>query len=120
MARIKSLVCITLFSILALGWSLSASATPHIASVLDRPDALVNLDLEQTLFTDPVDSASSFIREFVATQLSGYTPSVETFAGPYRLFSTDASTKLADTGSTGMMLACLGLMVLMARKRLTL
>ena len=120
MARIKHTVSILVVSALALGFSLSASATPHIASVLDKPDTFLNLDVNEALFTDPVATASNFIQEFAATQLSGYTPSVETFAGPYRLFSTDASTKLAETGSSGMMLACLGLMLLMARKRMSL
>ena len=114
MARIK-----TMAIILAMGWSLQASANTHIESVLSQPGAAKEIRVSEALFTDPIANASSFIQDFAKDKLSGYTPSVETFAGPYRLFSTDSSTKLAETGSSGMMLACLGLMVLMARKRMT-
>jgi hypothetical protein len=105
---------------LVFGWSISASATPHVESVLNKPDLSTEIKVNEMLFTDQIATASSLIQEFATEKLSGYSPSVETFAGPYRLFSTDSSTKLAQTGSSGMMLACLGLMVLMARKRMTL
>ena len=119
MARIKTLAFVLALGLNTLGWSVTASATPHVESVLSKTDA-TEVRLNELLFTDQIATASSFIQEFAKEKLSGYTPSVETFAGPYRLFSTDSSTKLANTGSSGMMLACLGLMVLMARKRMTL
>ena len=115
MARIKLMTVI-----LAMGWSLQASANTHIESVLSQPNVATEIKVSEALFTDHIVNASSFIQDFALDKLSGYSPSVETFAGPYRLFSTDSSTKLAETGSSGMRLACLGLMLLMARKRITL
>ena len=115
MAHIKLLVVT-----LALGWSVQASAEPHMQSVLSKASNATEITVDNILFTDHIATASSFIQEFAKEKLSGYSPSVETFAGPYRLFSTDSSYKLADTGSSGMMLACLALMVIMARRRMTL
>lgn len=66
----------------------------------------------------------SYIEEIAAESLHPRSMQVNaeavTFAGPYDMFVTEPSTPLSDYSSSGMMLASLGLMALIVRRRINM
>jgi hypothetical protein len=111
-------------SVLAVALSIAALTSMHAGAATVQSTAS-NLAEVNVPFNNPVNHIFSFIEELAIEHLSGTAMKagavdVEMFAGPHSMFVTEPNKSLTDASAGSMMLASLGLMALIARRRMTL
>ncbi len=111
-------------SVLAIALSMAALTSMHVGAATVQ-STVSNLTEVNVPLNNPVNHAFAFIEEFAIKHLSGTamkvgTVDVEMFAGPHSMFVNEPNKSLADASAGSMMLASLGLMALIARRRMTL
>lgn len=111
-------------SVLAIALSLSALTSLHAGAAV-VPSTASNVSEVNVAFNNPAEYAFSFVEalaveNFSSAKFEVQSVDVDLFAGPYSMFVSEPNNSLSDAGVGSMMLASLGLMALIARRRMTL
>lgn len=111
-------------SALAIALSLSVLTSMHAgaAVVQSTTPSVKEVNIP---FNNPENHVFSFIEALAIEHFSGSAMDVKSvdvdfFAGPHSMFVSEPNKSLADASAGSMMLASLGLMALIARRRMTL
>lgn len=120
MTRNKMLAVMTALSLCTVFPAHANVAAP--ASI--QPTALRVADINSP-FNNPTETATSFMEGFAAKYFRSHAVNVNSadadlFAGPYSMFVSEPGAPLSDSSAGGMMLASLGLMALIARRRINM
>lgn len=111
-------------SALAIALSLSVLTSMHAGAAV-APATAPSVKEVNIPFNHPENHVFSFIEAFAVEHFSNAkmemkSVDVDLFAGPHSMFVSEPNKSLADASAGSMMLASLGLMALIARRRMTL
>jgi hypothetical protein len=111
-------------SALAIALSLSVLTSMHAGAAV-VPATTPSVKEVNTPFNNPGNHVFSFIEalaieHFRSSAMEVGAVDVDLFAGPHSMFVSEPNKSLADASAGSMMLASLGLMALIARRRMTL
>lgn len=122
MTPIKLLTMAAVSGFCAMSSAQINAATPvalHIDSL-----HMVNTPMVNAPIKNAAQPQLSYIEEIAAESLHARSLKVnaeaDMFAGPYDMFVTEPSTPISDYSASGMMLASLGLMALIVRRRINM
>jgi hypothetical protein len=113
------------FSVMAIALSLTVLTSAHAGTALSQSTASTVSEVNVPTLNNSGHQLFSFIEalaaeHFSSAKLEVRAVDVDFFAGPYSMFVSKPAKSLADTSAGSMMLASLGLMALIARRRMTL
>lgn len=122
MIHIKPLTMAAVLGFCAMSSVQINAATPEPLHI----DSMLGTMVDTTMVTAPIKNAAqpqlSSLEEFASESLHARSLKVnaeaDTFAGPYDMFVSEPSTPLSDYSAGGMILASLGLMALIVRRRI--
>lgn len=92
------------------------SATLNVTGINKPIDSLMQIDRHVQAVTAYIEGFA--MEHFRSRSVQTKAVDIELFAGPHQLFASERKPSLADSSAGGMILASLGLMALIVRRRI--